>query len=145
MPGGEGLGDEEAAAEIGFEDCVPVVPGDLEGGLADVHAGVVDEDVYFGVEVVSGRGEGGDALLVADVKREGLSGDAGGGELGEEGVAICGAAAGEDEGGAGTAEGRARSTGRGRVRRRLTTAMWPVRSKRFSGMGSCRGGEDDFD
>ena len=44
MPG-HGLGDEERAAEVRVDDCVPVVPGDVDGRLADVAAGVVDEDV----------------------------------------------------------------------------------------------------
>ena len=45
MPRAIGLRDEEAAAQVGVEDQVPVVPGDVEGGLAHVAAGVVDEDV----------------------------------------------------------------------------------------------------
>ena len=67
---GDGLGNEKAAAQIGVEDEVPVVPCNVERGLADVAAGVVDENMNLA--------EGGfgfcrhllDALLVADVELE---------------------------------------------------------------------------
>ena len=39
------LRDEEAAAQVGVEHQVPIVPGDVERGLAHVAAGVVDQDV----------------------------------------------------------------------------------------------------
>ena len=39
------LRDEERPAQVGVENEIPVVPGDLGGALADVAAGVVDQDV----------------------------------------------------------------------------------------------------
>lgn len=105
---GEMLGDEEAAAEVGVEDEVPVVPGDVEGGLADVASGVVDEDVDLGDEGVGFGGHGLDTLLAADVelKRDGLAAECF--DFGDEGGQVGAFAGGDDEVGTGFGEGAAK-------------------------------------
>ena len=45
MPSRDRLGDKEAAPQVGVENEVPVVPGDIERGFADIASGVVDQDV----------------------------------------------------------------------------------------------------
>ena len=65
------LGEEEGAAEVRVENEVPVVPGDIHGGLADVAAGVADEDVKLAIVGLGGLHGGGDAFEGADVELEG--------------------------------------------------------------------------
>ena len=68
---GDGLSDEERAAEVGVENGVPIVPGDVGGALADVAAGIVDEDIDL-AKLMERVGDGGfDARLVADIEFDG--------------------------------------------------------------------------
>ncbi len=102
---GDGLGDEEAAAQVGVEDEVPVVPGDVESGLADVAAGIVDEDVNRAEGGFGFFGEALDAGGVADVEFQRDGAAAEGVDLGFEVGECFAAAAGEDEVGSGAGEG----------------------------------------
>ena len=65
-----GLGDEKAAAQIGVENQVPIVPGDIERGLADVAAGVVDQDVNLAEGGLGFCSHALDAVLVAHIEFE---------------------------------------------------------------------------
>jgi hypothetical protein len=102
---GDLLGDEEAAAQVGVEDEVPVVPGDLECGFADVASGVVDEDVDLADGFVGRGGHGLNAFLIAYVEGEGDGAAAEGFDLRDEWEQVVFAAAGEDEVCAGFGEG----------------------------------------
>src|SRR5262249_45446246 len=42
---GHRLGNKERATEVGVEDCVPVVPCNVGGRLANIAAGVVDKNI----------------------------------------------------------------------------------------------------
>ena len=87
---GDGLADEERAAEVGFEDCVPVVPCDFEGWFAAVAAGVIDEDVDAAEGCFCGGGGELDAVEVSDVEGDGGAAAA----EGEDGVCGGGAVSG---------------------------------------------------
>ncbi len=64
------LCDEEGAAQVGVDHKVPIVPGHVDGGLAHVAAGVVDEDVDLAVVGMRGFDHGPNAAVIADVERE---------------------------------------------------------------------------
>src|SRR5262249_13227262 len=66
----DGLRDEETSAQIGVEDQVPVLPADLEGRLADVAAGIVDQHVHAANGGFGIGAESADAVVVADVEFE---------------------------------------------------------------------------
>ena len=98
------LRDEEAAAQIGVENDVPVVPGDVERGLANVAAGIVDEDVNL-AEGGFGLGRHAlDALLVAHIKLERDSAAAERFDLGFECSQRLARAAGENKIGSGAGQ-----------------------------------------
>ena len=94
---GDGLGDEEGAAEVGFKDKIPVVPGDVQGGFADVAAGIVDEDVDLREGHLGGLRHVLNAGLISDVQTERDGATAHGLKLCHEGEKILLVAAGEDE------------------------------------------------
>jgi hypothetical protein len=83
---GDGLRGEEDTAEIGVEDQVPIVPGHFERGLANVAAGVVDEDVEPACGGPRGIGGGFDARLLADIKHDRPRLAAEGFDLGDGGI-----------------------------------------------------------
>ena len=70
---GYGLRNKKRAAQIGFENLVPVFPRHFERGLANVAAGIVDEDVNLSEGRFGIGGKAPDALLVAyvEVERDG--------------------------------------------------------------------------
>src|SRR5580700_60421 len=41
------LGDKKLSTEVGVEHEIPLLPSNLERGLTDVEAGVVDQDIYL--------------------------------------------------------------------------------------------------
>ena len=66
----DGLGDKERAAQVRVEHQIPVVPGDIERGFANVAAGVVHEDVDL-AEMRDGIcGHLLDALVIANIECE---------------------------------------------------------------------------
>ena len=65
-----GLGDKEAAAQIGIEDQVPIVPGHIERRLAHIAAGIVDQDVDLAAGCLGIRCHALDARLFADIQAE---------------------------------------------------------------------------
>ena len=101
----DGLRDEEGAAQIGVEHQVPVVPGDVERGLAHVAAGVVDQDVNLAERRSGCFRHVADAGLVADIERERERAAAEGFDLGLEGRQVGRIAAGDDQVGARAGEG----------------------------------------
>jgi hypothetical protein len=94
------LRNEETASQICVENQIPVVPRDVDGGLAHVAAGVVDEDV----DLAEGGSGVGDKFLnagvIADVEREGCCAAAEGFHFAFERGKRIDVAAGEDEIGA---------------------------------------------
>ena len=89
---GDGLADEEGAAEVGFEDGVPVVPCDFEGWFAAIAAGVIDEDVDAAEGGFCGGGGELDAVEVSDIEGNGGAAAAEGDDGVCGGSAVCGVA-----------------------------------------------------
>jgi len=100
----DGLRDEKAAAQICVENQIPIIPSDFERGLANVAAGIVDQDVEMAVDVFGSRSKFLDVLLIADVEFEGGGAAAEGPDFFFKGRERFAAAAGEDEVGAGFGE-----------------------------------------
>ena len=61
---------KKATAQIGVEDRVPVVPGHVQRGLADVAAGIVHENVDMAEGVFGCRRHVLDAALIAHIQFE---------------------------------------------------------------------------
>src|SRR6266702_6127939 len=70
-----GLGDKKTAAQISVEDFVPVIPGDIDRGLADVAACVIDKNVEMPKRIFRGCNHSFNARLIAHVefKRDGVA------------------------------------------------------------------------
>src|SRR5579884_3927855 len=68
-----GLRHEKTSAKIRVKNQVPIIPGDVESGLAYIASGVVDENIDAAECFVCPGGHALDALLIADVKFEGNS------------------------------------------------------------------------
>src|SRR6266498_2382049 len=67
----DGLRNEETSAQIRVQDEVPIVPGYVQSRLADITAGIVDQDVDSPKFILRGRNHFSDALVIANVKIEG--------------------------------------------------------------------------
>ena len=98
------LRDEEAAAQIGVEDQIPVVPCDVERGLADIASRVVDEDVNLLERSFGFSGHALDAGMVAHIEFQRQRATAEGADFRFEFGEGFAATAGEDQVGSGFGE-----------------------------------------
>src|SRR6185312_1708681 len=67
---GNGLRDEKAATQIRIEDLVPVIPGYVDGWLANIHAGIVHQDVDAAISLFRTGGHLFDTFMIANVQGE---------------------------------------------------------------------------
>ena len=65
------LGDKEASTQIRIQNQIPVFPGDLKRGFADVAAGIVHEDIDMSESSFSSCGHHFNALALADIEFQG--------------------------------------------------------------------------
>jgi hypothetical protein len=100
----ERLRREESASQVGVEHQVPVVPRDIGGALADVAAGVVDQDVEAAERRLRGIRHTPDAALVTNVEFQRHDAPAEQGDLFFKWFQRRDRAAGDDQVGAGPGE-----------------------------------------
>jgi hypothetical protein len=65
------LGDEKRALEVRVKDRVPFLPGEFRGGMTDVQAGVVDQDVNLAVLIDCSADHALDVAFVQDIELDG--------------------------------------------------------------------------